>query len=102
PIDDDSGCAAMIKPLPSVSHITRPTLAHFSDPILRGSPPSTGTSRTVEKPEPLALKIPHAIRVPSGDHAGPEVEKRSGCFRTAIARGWPLPSVFAIINSMSS
>ena len=69
----------MINPLPSPSQITRPTLAHFSEPIGVGLPPSTGTFTTVEYPAPAPLNMPQAICFPSGDHDGPEVEKPFGC-----------------------
>src|SRR5215213_3916126 len=102
PMEEDSGCAVMIKPLLSATQITRPTLAHFSEPMGFGSPPSTETSITVEFPGPTALIMPQAIRFPSGDHEGPDVEKPFGCLLTAIVLGSPLPSVFATISAMSS
>jgi hypothetical protein len=102
PIEENSGCAVKIRPLLSASQITRPTLAHFSEPMGFGSPPAIGTSITVEWPPPVALIMPQAIRFPSGDHDGPEVEKPFGCLLTAIVLGCPLPSVFATISAMSS
>src|SRR5688572_17164357 len=91
----------MISPVASGSHITRPTLPHFAVSIGLGSPPSTGTSTIVEYPA-VPFDIPQAIRVPSEDQAGPEVEKPSGALATAMVFGSPLPSVFAIISDMSS
>ena len=90
----------MIKPLLSGSQMTRPMTAHLSEPMFRGSPPSTGNSTRVEYPVPVPVKMPQAIRLPSGDQEGPEVEKLSGCLRVAIVRGWPEPSVFATISSV--
>jgi hypothetical protein len=45
--------------------------------------------------------MPQAICFPSGDLAGPEVEKPSGGLLTAIVLGSPVPSVFATINAVS-
>src|SRR5688572_2870352 len=92
----------MIKPLPSVNQITRPTLLHLSEPIGFGSPPATGTSTTVAGPVPPPLNMPEAIRCPSADHDGPEGEKPLGAFAVAIVFGSPLPSVFATMSDMSS
>src|SRR5690242_6484229 len=82
PADEDSGWAVMINPLPSVSHNTRPTRAHFCVPSGCGVPPATGTSTTVAAP--LPSNVPQAMRLPSGDHDGPEVEKPFGCLTVAI------------------
>src|SRR5215211_1893884 len=66
PIEENSGCAVMINPLLSATQITRPTLAHFSEPMGFGSPPSIETSITVELPAPGVLIMPQAIRFASG------------------------------------
>src|SRR6478672_582329 len=102
PMEEDSGWAVMIRPLPSASERTRPILDHFCKPTGCGLPPATGTSTTVEYPAPAPLNMPQAIRFPSGDHDGPAIENSFGCLTVAIVRGSPLPSVFATISDVPS
>src|SRR5689334_3429456 len=101
-MEEDSGCAVMIRPLPSASQITRPTRDHFCEPSGCGSPPATGTSTTLAKPPAVSLNMPQAMRFPSGDHDGPDAENSCGCLTVATERGSLLPSVFAIINAVAS
>src|SRR5262245_48125044 len=90
----------MMRPLASGSHTISPAAPHFWSAIVLSSRVLTSNPIT---PVLLFLAfdvIAQAMRVPSGDHAGPLGQRNSGLFRLATTPSL-LPSTFATIRAVS-